>query len=86
LVALVEDPRIEDSELAAQLGISVANLHQRRKRMRLYCAAALLLDEHEVLGDDELAGRLRVDASEDNVRIFNRVRFHLCNPVHGRMA
>jgi DNA-directed RNA polymerase specialized sigma24 family protein len=66
----------DDASLAAELGISVANLQARRTRMRKYVKAYLVLRE-TARSDDEVAREMGVPLTPETRRIIANVRHHL---------
>ena len=63
-----------DPELADSLGVTVANLHQQRSRMRRYLKAYDYIAEHPRASDAAIAAAVKAQLTPDTARIIARVR------------
>jgi DNA-directed RNA polymerase specialized sigma24 family protein len=75
----------EEAALAAELGVAVSGLQQRRRRMRLFCSVLDELMQRPRQTDEELARAIETQATPDTQRIFRRVRHYLVARSQGRL-
>lgn len=76
-LVFLDDPAGTDAELAADLGISIDNLYQRRSRMQKYVRALRRLEEDLDAPDEEVARAMGVQLDQTHRRMIARVQLWL---------